>query len=112
MYLDPCNKILTEVFLQWVIKTGIGDLNMKYIQAIKKQYGKVGLSFSHQSNGISKGAIDALDGWRVCITQPQEITLYNALLMIANDHFGFPIHTSVNHMILIFKEKTNYTLFL
>ena len=67
---DHCTIILYEVLLKWVIETGIGDLNTRKYLRDREHMAKVSKGFSKRSNGILKGAIDALDEWLVRIVKP------------------------------------------
>ena len=70
VHFDHCTRILHEVLLNWIIKTGIGDLNMvKYLRH-KEAMAKVSAGFSKRSNGVLQGAIGAIDGWLVRIVRP------------------------------------------
>ena len=70
VHFDHCSRILQEVLLNWVIKTGIGDLNMVKYLGDKEAMARVSAGFSKRSNGVLIGAIGAIDGWLVRIVRP------------------------------------------
>ena len=70
IHFDHCKRILHEVLLKWVIKTGIGDLNMVKYLGDKEAMERVSKGFSIRSGGVLKGAIGAMDGWLVRVVRP------------------------------------------
>ena len=70
VHYDHCNRILQEVLVNWVIKTGIGDLNMVKYLGDKEAMSRASAGFSKRSNGVLIGAIGAIDGWLVRIVRP------------------------------------------
>ena len=57
-----CEKIIYDVLEKWIIKTGIGKINMEeYLNNISEMK-DVSKGFSVRSNGHLVGAIGAIDG--------------------------------------------------
>ena len=63
-------SILIDVLRDWIIKTGVGDINMTKYLGDKDAMAKVSAGFSKRSHGVLKGAIGAIDGWLVRIVRP------------------------------------------
>ena len=62
IHSDHCTRILYDVLLNWVIVTGIGDLNMTKYLGDKDAMENVNRVFVKRSNGVLKGSIGAIDG--------------------------------------------------
>ena len=108
-HFDHYKRILYEVLLQWLIHTGIGDLNMLKYLGDKEVTTRVSHGFSECSNGILKRSIGALDGWFVHVVCPswlndriRNLTTFfsrkvcaalnvQCIVMIGNRFYGFPI---------------------
>ena len=63
-------SLLTDVLMDWIIKTGIGDINMTKFLGDPDAMAKVSAGFSRRSHGVLQGAIGAIDGWLVRIVRP------------------------------------------
>ena len=62
--------IMKDVLANWIIKPNIGKINMlKYLNNFEAM-SKVSKGFAVRSNGVLKGCIGAIDGWRVKIIRP------------------------------------------
>ena len=57
---------LTDVLFNWIIKAGIGEINMTKFLSDPDAMANVSAGFSKRSHGVLKGAICAIDGWLVC----------------------------------------------
>ena len=65
-----CEIILYDVLEKWIIKTGIGKIDVEeYLNNILEMK-DVSKGFSVRSNGLLVGAIGAIDGWLVRIVRP------------------------------------------
>ena len=73
IHSDHCTRIMHDVLLNWVIITGIGDLNINKHIDDKDEMEKVSRGFAKISNGVLKRALGTINSWRVCILRPTRI---------------------------------------
>ena len=70
--VSHCKSIFIDVLHNWIIKSNIGNINMKRYLNDEVELDRVSNGFSQRSNGILTGAIGAIDGWLVKIQRPSE----------------------------------------